>query len=423
MFISNFKELAETKARKDALEIMEAGISASMPEAVLEKKLRLNGSVLKADGKRLDLSKYKNIYVVGGGKAAFRAAKFTEKTLGGRITDGVVLDVKAGRLKKIRCYEGTHPFPTEKNVAATKELVALLKKAKKGDLVITIVSGGGSSLLCDPHKTTCAEIKNITEEFFRRGADIKEINIVRKHISNIHGGNIARLAYPADVLGLVFSDIPFNDPSFVASGPTYMDKTTAADARKIALKYGIKGMSFLETTKDKKYFGNVANVLMLSSADALSAMKAFAEKKGYSARICGSCLKGEAKELIPRLLKNFEMPSGKSVLLGGGETTVKITKKGKGGRNLETAMGALGVLSKNAVVISMASDGKDHIDGVGGGIADSLVAKKARDLGYDYKKFLEDNMSYKFMRDTNGLIRAKKTGTNVSDLIIILKAS
>jgi len=334
-----------------------------------------------------------------------------------------VLDVKAGKLKKIRCYEGTHPYPSEKNIAATGELISLLKKARKRDLIIAIISGGGSSLLCDPHKMTCAEIKNITEYFFRRGADIKEMNIVRKHISNIHGGNIARLAYPADVLGLVFSDVPFGDASFVASGPTYLDKTTVADAKKIAAKYGISGLKFMETTKDKKYFENVENILMLSNGDALSAMKAYAEAKGYGTRVCGSCLKGEARELAPKIVRKFGLPPGKNALIGGGETVVHITKKGKGGRNLETAMGALGIIPKSAVIISMASDGKDHIDGVGGGIADSLVAKKAKELGYDHKKFLDDNMSYKFMKDTNGLIRARKTGTNVSDLVVILRTS
>lgn len=421
MFVSNYEKIAVTRARKDALEIIEAGITASMPETVLENKFRLKGNTLIADGKRLDISKYRNIYVAGGGKAAFRAAKLIERVLGDRVADGVVLDVKAGKLKRIRCYEGTHPYPSEKNVAATKELVALLKKAKKGDLVIAIVSGGGSSLFCDPHKMTCAEIKNITQEFFKKGADIREMNTVRKHISNIHGGNAARFAYPADILGLIFSDIPFEDASLVSSGPTYLDKTTVADAKKIAEKYGMEGISFLETTKDKKYFKNVTNVLMLSNSDALAAMKALAEKKGYGAIVRGSCLKGEAKKLAASLLRDFGMLPGKRALIGGGETTVRVAKEGKGGRNLEVAMGALEALPKNSVIASMASDGKDHIEGVGGGIADSLVAKKAAELGYDPKKFLDDNMSYKFMKDTNGLIRAKKTGTNVSDLLVILK--
>lgn len=423
MFVTNYEKIAVTRARKDALEIAEAGISASLPETILENKFKLKGNILMAAGRKIDLSKYKNIYVAGGGKAAFRAARFIEKTLGSRITDGVVLDVKAGKLKRIRCFEGTHPYPTEKNVIATKELVSILKRAKKGDLIITIISGGGSSLLCDPHKMTCAEIKNITEEFFKKGSDIKEINIIRKHISNIHGGNVARLAYPADVLGLVFSDVPFRDASLVASGPTYPDKTTVADAKKVADKYGIKSLSFLETTKDGKYFKNVKNILMLSNSDALSAMKVIAEKKGYKAIICGSCLKGEAKKMAPKLLEGFPMPAGKSVLIGGGETIVLVSKKGKGGRNLEAAMGALGKLPKKTVIVSMASDGKDHIEGVGGGLADSLVAKKAAELGYDHKKFLDDNLSYKFMKDTNGLIRMKKTGTNVSDLLIILKTA
>jgi glycerate-2-kinase len=420
MFIKNYEALAISPLRKDAIDIVAAGIEAADPEAALRRKTSFDGTVFTVGKKKFDISSYKNIYVVGGGKAAFRGAKFLESVLKDRITDGVILDVKVGKLKKIKCYEGTHPFPSKENMEATDELVNILKKADRSDLVIALVSGGGSALLCKPEKLTCADIKNVTEEFFRRGADIKEINIVRKHISNIHGGHLAKHAYPADVLGLIFSDIPFSDISFVASGPTFMDKTTKADAAKVAKKYGMKNMSFMETPKDAKYFKNVSNELILSNKDALTAMAAEAKKRGYDPKICGSCLKGEAKKLAPTLIKKFSFGK-KTALIAGGETTVVIKKEGKGGRNLEVSMGAIGTMPKNSVIFSMASDGKDHIKGVGGGLVDDTVIKKAEELGYDPGEFLKNNMSYKFLKDTGGLVLSKRTGTNVSDLMVMLK--
>ncbi|MFA4999178.1 MAG: DUF4147 domain-containing protein [Parcubacteria group bacterium] len=421
MFITNYKKIALTSLRKDALEIMKAGIDAVLPETVLKNKLRLKKNVLLVDGRKVDLSRYKNIYVVGGGKAAYRTAKFVEGLLENRITDGVVIDVKKGRLKKIKTYEGTHPYPSEKNVTATKALISVLKKAKKDDLVLAVVSGGGSSLLCAPFKTTCAKIKAITKEFFEKGANIREMNIVRKHISGIHGGNLAKIAYPADVLGLIFSDVPFRDISLVSSGPTFRDKTTKTDAQKIANKYGIKRFAFLETPKEVKYFRNVKNVLVSSNNDALKAMKEEAERRGYKTRVYGGYLKGEAKKLAQKLIGELGKAKGKVAIIGGGETVVRVRHKRKGGRNLETAMGAISDIPKNAVIVSMASDGKDNIDGVGGGLVDEAIIKKAERLKYSYQKFLEGNDSFRFMKDTGGLIETKRTGTNVSDLVAILR--
>ncbi|MDD4818930.1 MAG: DUF4147 domain-containing protein [Candidatus Colwellbacteria bacterium] len=419
MFIKNYSELATNKLRKDALDIVVTGIEAADPAVILRKKVFVDGSFLKAGKSRVDLSKYKNIYIVGAGKASFRAAKFLEGIMLDYITAGVILDVKVGKLKKIECYEGSHPFPTKGNIEATSKLTDILKAARKNDLVIALISGGGSSLLCDPYKMTCNDIKSATKSFFSKGADIKEINILRKHISKIHGGYMAKLAYPADVLGLIFSDVPFSDISLVASGPTFMDKTTKDDAKKIAEKYGISGVSLIETPKDKKYFEKTRNELILSNKDALKAMKDKAEEKGYKTEVCGACLKGEARELASKLVERLKK---NKVLLGGGETTVTIEKKGKGGRNLEVAIGIIDYLPENSIVVSMASDGKDHISGVGGGLVDEEVIKKAKELNYDHNEFLRNNISYKFMKDTGGLIESRRTGTNVSDLVVMLKA-
>jgi len=421
VFITNYQKIAKTPLRRDVLRIVEAGIDASLPEKVLENKLRLQKDVLLVNGNKVDLSKYENVYVVGGGKASYGTAKYISGLLRHRITEGVVVGEREGIFDKIKSYEGTHPYPSERNISATKKLVSVLKKAKKGDLVIAIISGGGSSLLCAPHKMTCVDLKSVIEEFFRKGANIKEINIVRKHISEIHGGNLAKLAYPADVLGLIFSDVPFKDVSLVSSGPTFYDRTSKADALKVAKKYGISGLTFLETPKEKKYFEQVKNILLLSNCDAIEAMKKEAEARGYKTRVCGMYLKGEAKKLAKKIIGEFKTERGKVAFVGGGETIVYVKHKGKGGRNLETAMGAIDSIPKGAVFASVASDGKDNIEGVGGGLIDEGVIKRAEELKYDYRKFLDENNSYKFMSDTGGLIEARETGTNISDLVVILK--
>lgn len=419
MFIKNYKKLSRTPIRRDALSIVSAGVLAADPTAVMRKKIEVKGSVFSVGKERIDFSGYKDIYVVGGGKAAFRGAKFLEGAIASRITAGAILDVKAGKLKKIKCYKGAHPFPSGNNMRATDKVVEILNKARKGDLVIALISGGGSSLFCRPDKLTCADIKSITEKFFGKGANIKEINTVRKHISKIHGGYMAKLAYPADVLGLIFSDVPFSDISHVASGPTFMDKTTKADAKKVAKKYGLGNMPFIETPKDKKYFKNVKNIMVLSNKDALLAMKKEAERLGYKAKIYSLYMKGKAREAGGKLAE--KLGSGKEAVIAGGETTVVIEKKGKGGRNLEVAIGAMDRFKKGMVAISLASDGKDNIKGVGGGLVDGLVKQKAKEIGYDYKFFLKENKSYKFLKDTGGLILTDRTGTNVSDLMAVLQ--
>lgn len=419
--IKDFERIAKTAARRDALLIMEAGLQAIQPQTVLGKTLSLKGEILLAGGKKFDLRAYESIYVVGIGKASLAAGKFLESLLGDRITDGVIIDVVSAKLRRIRTFKGTHPFPTDINIAATDEAIALLKRAKKRDLVIAVISGGGSSLLCSPNRMTCVSLRMMTERLFAQGADIKDMNALRKHTSLVHGGNVARLAYPAEMLGLILSDVPFNDLSVVASGPTFFDETTKADAERVVKKYGIKGIKLCETPKDKKYFERVTNVCVLDNRTALSAMRKAAEGLGYTAKVQPHYLKGEARKAGEKIAEEIGKANPKTVLISGGETTVIVKKKGKGGRNLELALAGLKAMPDNGVILAVSSDGKDHIKEAAGAIADHLIAEKVREKGYSPDNFLDNNRSYAFFVEMEGVIRTERTGSNVSDLVVALK--
>lgn len=417
MLIKNFKQLASTELRQAALLIAEAGLQAIDTKAVIEEKVKLDGNVLNVSGRRFSLKKFQRIFFVGIGKAAFSSAQALEKILGPRLTQGIALDIKRGKLKYIESLAGDHPFPSQRNVAAADKIKKMLNGLKQNDLVIAVISGGGSALLCSSPKATYQEEIAITRLLFKQGANIEEINILRKHISDLKGGGLAKLAYPATIISLIFSDTPGYGLETVASGPTMFDHTTIADAKEILKKYHLPKINLVETPKDKKYFKNVHNFLLLSNKDALRAMSIKAASLGFKAKIFGDHLGGEAQKLGKILARAAR---AKESIIGGGETVVKIKGKGKGGRNQEVVLGTIGHLPPQTVIISIASDGKDNTDAAGA-IADDQSLKKARRLKLDPKKFLANNDSYHFLEEMGDLIFTGPTGTNVSDLMVVLR--
>ncbi len=232
--IKNFDALATTKLRRDALEIAEAGYEAIDLKTMFARQLDLRGEHLVVGNQRYDLSKYRNVYIVGVGKGSALAVESIGKVLKKRVTKGFAIDIKRRLVRKIRVFAGTHPLPSDQNITATNHIIKLMKGATKDDLVIAAICGGGSSLFCQPAGLTCVELQHVSSYLLKAGAKIQEINTVRKHLSLIHGGYFAKYAYPATVLGLIISDVPGDDLNFVASGPTVLDKTTRADAEKIA---------------------------------------------------------------------------------------------------------------------------------------------------------------------------------------------
>ncbi|RJQ13462.1 DUF4147 domain-containing protein [Candidatus Parcubacteria bacterium] len=426
MKIKNYKELSKTPLRAAALKIAEAGLQSVDTEKIINQLIRLEKNILYIRSDQYRLADLERILIVGIGKCSLEAAAALEKILGEKIHDGIVVDTNSGSLKKIRVITGDHPFPTQRNIDATKEIINLLNGLNENDLVIFMISGGGSTLLCQPKDMTCYDEANILRCLFDSGADIQKINLIRKHISLARGGYLAKYAYPANVISLIFSDVPGDNLEFVASGPTIKDTTTVNQAEKIIKDYEIKNkcslaeIQLFETPKEEKYFTKVKNILTASNKIALDAMAKEAEKLNFKPIICTSCLSGEAKDVGISIIEQLESKQSKTALLYGGETTVTIKKPGKGGRSLELGLSALQKIKEGLALLPFASDGKDNTD-FAGAICDMETKKKALAMNLDIKAYLENNDSYGFFEKTKDYVSTDDTGSNVSDLIVALK--
>ncbi len=425
MKIQNFRELAVTKERETALAIAEAGLEAIDTQKAMARGVTRENEVLLIQGKYFPLKDIDRIFVIGAGKCAFDAAEVLERILGEKLTGGVVVSLCDTELKRVKTYCGTHPFPTPINVEATAEIIKTLQGLTERDLVIAIISGGGSTLLCQPEKLTCENEADVVRALFKKGATIEEINILRKHLSYARGGFLAQYAYPAQVVSLIFSDVPGNDIRYVASGPTVKDTTTVADAAAVLNKYELeKELGFkiplIETPKDDKYFSHVWNTLLVSNELALSAMAEKARDLGFAPAIKTATLSGEAREVATNIVNELHATQPHSVLLYGGETTVTVTKPGKGGRGLEGVLSACSSIAVGELYMSVATDGRDNTD-FAGALCDIMTKEKARQRGLDIMRHLEDNASYSFFEQTKDYLMTGPTGSNVSDLIIAVK--
>ena len=418
MVIKNFDQLAKTALRKKALQIAEAGYESIRVDKLIPSNIKLDGDALNISSSEYDLKQYDKIYIAGIGKGSALATYELEKILGDRIVDGHVIDIQKGKHKIIKSHIGTHPLPSEANQKATEEMIAMLRKATEKDLVLTIICGGGSSLACKPGGLSCLEMQFITKILLMAGATIQEINILRKHVSMIHGGHIAEFVYPAKLVSLIFSDVPGDDPSVISSGPTVLDKSTRQQAVDIAKKYKLPDFKCLETPKDPKYFKNVDNILLASGKTVVEAMRAKAEELGFKPRIIDTELQGHANEVGPMLAK--EAKAGEAILAAG-ETEVIVSHPGKGGRNQDVVLSSISNLTPESVILSLASDGKDNVE-VAGAIADSNYTKE------ELAKINEDPMSYVNMNNSFVLLDKLKdhvfinpVTVNVSDFMLVLK--
>ncbi len=424
--IKNFDELAVTPARTSLLTIAEAGYRAIKTSKVIRDTVSLSGDTLMVQGAEYNIKEYENIYVLGVGKCSYDAAVELESILKDKISEGLVIDVHTGdELKKIKCMAGTHPYPSEENIKYTKELLSIAEKADEHDLVLMIVSGGGSTLLCQPEKHTYKDEVVLVKYLFKKGATIEELNTIRKHISKARGGYVAQSALPATVVSLLFSDVPGDDIKTISSGPTVYDDSTLENAISVFRKYGGEdsGFSednFFETPKDENIFKNINNVLVLKNTTALEAMKETAEELGYNAIIKETKLQGEARVVGEELVHAIRMEKARTVHLYGGETTVTITGPGKGGRNEELALSAVAILEEDELLTSLASDGRDNTE-FAGGIADKYTKGKAEDAGIKPEDFLYTNDSYSFFNTLQQGIDTGYTGANVADLVIVIK--
>ena len=416
--IKNAEVLGTTPLRKDGLAILEAGYRAIMTKEVMRNRIDIDELQLTVDGHSFPFGAYERVFFVGIGKCALDAGQAIEEKLGAWLTDGIILDVRGAPLRKMRSYIGTHPFPSEQNVEVATSIAKMLEGLTDRDLLITVVSGGASSLLCLPHDISCDTVTLITKTLMESGATIDELNKVRKHTSKIQGGQFAKMAFPATVISLIFSDVPGDDISMVASGPTVMDTTTMADAQAVLEKYDIEKIckiphcGLIETPKEEKYFERVHNILFVTNETALVAMQEEAEKRGYTTRIENTGLQGEAREVGALLAR--EATDQKTCRLFGGETTVTVHKPGKGGRCQEAVLGALPVIGEHALFVAATSDGWDNTP-FAGAIGDTEVFAHAQELGLDPKTAGEENQAFNFFEKTGAHIDTGRTGANVSD--------
>jgi len=427
------------KTREQLLELYRAALHAVDPYASVKRyKERILGSFRSAGGTRL--------ICVAFGKAACPMAKAVEDVCGG-LLDASAVNTKYGHcsgysLRNGKVFEGGHPLPDENGVRGTGEIVRMLGDADAHTLVVCLLSGGGSALLVSPCEGITLKDKQLTTDLLlRAGADIYELNAVRKHLSRVKGGRLAAIAYPSRFLSLILSDVIGDRLDVIASGPTSPDPTTYHDAMEVIGKYGLQKSIPLrvssvleqgrkgvlpETPKEgDRIFGNGENVIIGGNRIALEAAKIQAEKAGFQTVLLSSEITGEAREVgIWLAQKAGEIKKGGRpvCLLSGGETTVRVKGKGTGGRNMELAL-AFAQAIENTTGITLLSAGTDGTDGptdAAGAIVDGHTLKRAKALGIDSQKYLEENDSYPFLKETGDLLITGPTGTNVMDLQIII---
>jgi glycerate-2-kinase len=310
---------------------------------------------------------------------------------------------------------------------AAEAIVAALAGRTERDLVIFIISGGGSTLLFLPENKVNMEEIPIMNALIDAGATIQEINTIRKHLSYARGGNLAKDAYPARVVSLIFSDVVGDNLEFIASGPTVKDVTTIVDAAAVLAKFdilkkcGLEKCGLIETPKEDKYFEQVSNSLVVSNHGALEAMKAAAEQLGFAAEIRSSELTGEADDVGKMIVEAVRAIPAHSVLLWAGETTVTVhNPAGRGGRNLQLCASALRFVADGEEVLSFASDGRDH-GAFAGAICDTITKRAAAEAGVDPEIFRAADDTYALFEKIGNYVMTGDTGSNVSDLIIALK--
>lgn len=418
-FIKNFDNLAKTNQRKIVLSLIETAFSAIKPSNVLQKEFTTKNSLLDIKGEKLDLKSFNRIFLLGFGKGSAGIAKVISKSLGSYLTAGFVIDNVPETFAKIHFTLGTHPLPSADNLAFTKTVLENIKNLTSKDLVLVVICGGGSALFEYPYAASLEKLNKINHDLINSGATIKEINVIRKHLSNVKGGGLAKHFYPAKVRSLIFSDVPGNDISVIASGPTAQDSSTLKDVEVVLQKYNlnIPKNLFHETQKDAKYFQNVKNIIMLSNLTALIAMHSHAESLGFKPRIYSDKIQGDAKTLGQKLVNEVKPHE---ILLVGGETTIHVTGKGHGGRNQTLVTASLPYLGEDITFASFDSDGVDFYE-FAGGIGDYLTLQKAQEEKLDPSTYLSDDNTYEFLHQVGDGIKTGKLESNVSDLMVILR--
>ncbi len=439
------------RSRQDALAIFQAALDAVEPARAVRSCLALENGALHAGSERLPLPSDGRVWVIGMGKAAVGMALPLEERLGDRIAGGLVV-TKTGHgrpLSRLQVAEAGHPVPDAAGLEAADRVALILSDAKEGDLVVCLVSGGGSALLPAPVAGVSLQDKQeVTRQLLASGATIGELNCVRKHLSRLKGGGMSRLAYPARILTLILSDVVGDPLDVVASGPTVADPTTFRDALAIVDRYGLRErapravLAHLEAGRDglvpetpkpgAPELARTVNVLVGTNAIAVRAAADHARGLGYRTLVLSTTVIGETRPvaMMHAAVAREIAASGNPVrppacVISGGETTVTLRGRGKGGRNQEFALAAALEIEglEGALVLSAGTDGTDGPTDAAGAIVDGATVKRARAAGLDASRHLDENDAYPLFDALGDLVRTGPTGTNVMDLHIILVGS
>lgn len=440
--------MATMKLREHCRAIFQAGLEAVDPGAAVNGAVTIEGEVLLAGEGTYDLREVDHIFVVGMGKASAAMAQPLEEKLGSRISGGSVV-VKYGHgvpLQRVRILEAGHPVPDRAGVAGAAEIIRVLRGAGPRDLVLCLISGGGSALGPAPVAGVSLEDKQeVTRLLLGSGATIHEINAVRKHLSRLKGGQLSRQAHPARVISLILSDVVGDDLDVIASGPTVADPTTYRDAVGVLthrhLRHGIPApvLAHLQAGVDGRVpetpkpgdpmLGRTRNRIVGSNRTALEAAAEKARALGYNVLMPPGLQEGEARTvaaahvaLARAVREGLSPPPTPACILTGGEVTVTLSGEGKGGRNQEFALAAgLGMEGlEDAVLLSAGTDGTDGPTDAAGAMVDGTTMLRAREAGLDPRTFLERNDSYHFFQALGDLFITGPTRTNVMDLRIVL---
>jgi glycerate 2-kinase len=435
------RETGRAKGAKRAA-LMAAGeaLRRSDPARMVREAFAHNGA---RGWKRLVPHKGR-VLVVGAGKASARMALGLEEALGSRIESGrvIVPDWQDARpeLSRITLVESTHPTPSTKGVRATRRILSVLREAGEGDLVVGLFSGGGSALMPLPSEgVTLRALSELNRDMLNSGAGITEINCVRKHTSRVSGGRLPGYARGARFLCLYVSDVVGDDLAFVASGPTVPDPTTYLQAKRILVKRGVWARAPIEVRASldagvsgeldetpkpgDPVFRRVVNVRVGSNASALLGAKASLERSGYRTSAGSRPLAGEARRAGERLAKSAMRMGPRTALVVGGETTVTVKGGGRGGRNQELALAAAVALDGRVGVtlLAMGTDGRDGPTEAAGAAVDGGTVARAAASGLDAARHLSNNDSNGFFRKAGGLVVTGPTGTNVNDVVIVIR--
>ena len=448
--LDNVSSPSTRRARKIALDAVEKALNAVNPKNLIRSRIVLGGDVLKIDKRELDLSDFGSIFIVGGGKASGSMGEALEEILGDRIETGVIVVPRgtSGKYKtsRIEIHEASHPIPGVDSVEGAGKIMKIAEDAGEKDLILCLISGGGSSLMAMPRReVSLDDKKHVTQMLLRSGATINEINAIRKHISEFKGGMLAKKAYPANLISLILSDVIGDNLDVIASGPTVPDTSTYQDAIAVLKRYGlwetipksvkkvlldgVEGLISETPKRGDKVFEKVHNIIIGNNRLATTAAAQDLRRYGINTIFLTSFLEGEARDvglmlaaLALEISASGNPAARPAAMVLGGETTVTVVGNGIGGRNQEIALSAAMKIDglDGVVVASASTDGIDGPTDAAGAVVDGGTMARAWELGLNALDCLRNNDSYSFFSKMGDLIVTGPTGTNVNDLSVVV---